>query len=106
MTTLTDLAEQFKQARLRARLTQQDVARATGTSFVTISNFERGAVTEIGTVKLLALLRAVGLDLYVRPIGQARTLDDIARELDSPATPENALPRRVRHPRGPRADQG
>lgn len=97
--TLFDLAEDFRQARLRARLTQQDVAEATGTHVITISKFERGAVTEIGAVKLLALLRAVGLELVARPAGHARTLDDIARELDAPATSERALPKRVRHRR-------
>jgi transcriptional regulator with XRE-family HTH domain len=93
--TLLDIADVFRQARIRARLTQQDVADATGTHVVTISKFERGALTEIGAVKLLALLRAVGLELVPRPAGHARTLDDIARELDAGATPEAALPRRV-----------
>jgi transcriptional regulator with XRE-family HTH domain len=93
--TLLDLANAFRQARIRARLTQQDVADATGTHVITISKFERGALTEIGAVKLLALLRAVGLELVPRPAGHARTLDDIARELDAGATPEAALPKRV-----------
>ena len=93
--TLLDLANAFRGARIRARLTQQDVADATGTHVVTISKFERGALTEIGAVKLLALLRAVGLELVPRPAGHARTLDDIARELDAGATSEATLPKRV-----------
>ena len=96
---LIDLADAFKAARLRARLTQLEVARATGVSLPTISKLERGALAEIGTVKLLALLRKVGLELAPRPIGQQRTLDDIAKELDAGTAPE-LLPRnarRVRH---------
>ena len=95
---LIDIAEAFKAARLRARLTQLEVARATGVSLPTISKLERGALAEIGAVKLLALLRTVGLELLPRPIGQKRTLDDIAEELDAGTVPE--FPRnaqRVRH---------
>ena len=96
---LIDLADAFKAARLRARLTQLEVARATGVSLPTISKLERGALAEIGAVKLLALLRKVGLELAPRPIGQQRTLNDVAEELDAGTVPE--LPsrnaQRVRH---------
>jgi transcriptional regulator with XRE-family HTH domain len=96
---LIDLADAFKAARLRARLTQLEVATATGVSLPTISKLERGALAEIGAVKLLALLRKVGLELALRPIGQQRTLDDIAEELDAGTVPEPLLrnAQRVRH---------
>jgi transcriptional regulator with XRE-family HTH domain len=96
---LIDLADAFKAARLRARLTQLEVARATGVSLPTISKLERGALAEIGAVKLLALLREVGLELAPRPIGQQRTLNDIAEELDAGTGPEplSRNAQRVRH---------
>jgi transcriptional regulator with XRE-family HTH domain len=98
---LMDIAVAFKSARIRARLTQLDVAKATGVGVLTISKLERGALTEIGAVKLLALLRKVGVELVPRLVGQPRTLDDIAAELDAGTVPE-PLPRtaqRVRHSR-------
>ena len=97
--SLIDLADQFKRARIEARLTQQDVAHATGINPFTVSKFERGALTEIGAVKLISLFRAVGLELRARPVGQARTLDDIAHELDQAPVSGILPPRRVRHPR-------
>ncbi len=74
---LIQLSETFKAARLLRRLTQDEVAAATDIGRVTISKFERGALTEIGVVKLLALFRAVGLELEARPAGHRRTLDDL-----------------------------
>lgn len=97
---LIELSEIFKAARLTARLTQQEVARAAGVSTILVSKFERAALTEIGAVKLLALLREVGLELYARRAGQQRTLNDIARELDTAESATPDLPRRrVRHAR-------
>ena len=96
---LIDLAQAFKTARLRARLTQLEVASATGVSLPTISKLERGALAEIGAVKLLVLFRKVGLELAPRPFGQQRTLDDIAEELDAGTVPETLSrnAQRVRH---------
>lgn len=98
--TLADLIDEFKKARLTSRLTQRDVADATGVSTLTISNFERGALTEIGTVKLLALLQTVGLELQIRPAGHQRTLDDIRLELEVQEggdLQKSYIGRRVRH---------
>ena len=99
---LVDLANAFKTARIRARLTQLEVSKATGVGVLTISKLERGALAEIGAVKLLALLRKVGLELAPRPIGQQRTLNDIARELDAGtvAEPLARNAQRVRHAKG------
>ena len=96
---LIDLAEAFKRARITSRLTQREVANATGVGLLTISKFERGALTEIGAVKLLALLQKVGLELQARPVGHQRTLDDVRLELDATGRSE-ADPhfrKRVRH---------
>jgi transcriptional regulator with XRE-family HTH domain len=96
---LNDLAEQFKSARITSRLTQREAAAAAGVSALLVSQFERGALTELGAVKLISLLRTVGLELQVRPGDHQRTLNDIAVELDAAASPDRPLrPRqRVRH---------
>ena len=77
---ILQLASAFRTARINCRLTQQDVARGAGVSVVTVSRFERGDLLEIGTVKLLNLFKLVGLELYPRPLGHVRTLDDIQRQ--------------------------
>jgi|SRR5882757_5710534 len=99
---LFELADAFKNARIATRLTQREVAEATGVSTLLVSKLERGALAEIGAVKLLALLRKVGLELHTRPAGQQRTLDDIAHELDAVDSPELGprIGKRVRHSRG------
>jgi transcriptional regulator with XRE-family HTH domain len=98
---LNDLAEQFKRARIASRLTQREAAEAAGVSAILVSQFERGALTELGAVKLLSLLRTVGLELQVRRSGHQRTLNDIAVELDEATTPERSQRtlQRVRHAR-------
>jgi transcriptional regulator with XRE-family HTH domain len=99
---LIDLAIEFKNARIASRLTQREAAQAAGVSALLVSQLERGALTEIGAVKLLALLRTVGLELHVRPTGHQRTLNDIAQELDAVNSPNVAShgAQRVRHARG------
>jgi transcriptional regulator with XRE-family HTH domain len=99
ISNLIDLAEQFKRARIASRHTQREAAAAAGVSPLLVSQFERGALNELGAVKLLSLLRTVGLELQIRPAGQQRTLNDIAAELDAvtkPDRPQRAL-QRVRH---------
>jgi transcriptional regulator with XRE-family HTH domain len=102
ISNLSDLAEQFKRARITSRLTQREVAAAAGVSSLLVSQFERRALNELGSVKLLSLLRAVGLELHVRPAGHhQRTLNDIAAELDAAAMPDRPahVSQRVRHAR-------
>ncbi len=101
ISSLSDLAEQFKRARLASRLTQREAATAAGVSTLLVSQLERGALTELGAVKLLSLLRAVGIELHTRPAGHQRTLNDVAAELDAPTPldrPQRAS-QRVRHAR-------
>src|ERR1700678_3087691 len=99
VSNLIDLSEQFKRARIASRLTQREAAAAAGVSPLLVSHFERGALNELGSVKLLSLLRTVGLELQLRPAGHQRTLNDIAAELDTAATPERPVRvlQRVRH---------
>jgi transcriptional regulator with XRE-family HTH domain len=98
--TLYELGQAFRGARIKRSLTQTEVARAAGVGKTLVSDFERGALTEVGILKLIALFQVVGLELSVRPAGQGRTLDDIATELDAAAEePATSRPRRVRHAR-------
>ena len=57
VSNLIDLSEQFKRARIASRLTQREAAAAAGVSPLLVSHFERGALNELGSVKLLSLLR-------------------------------------------------
>jgi len=77
---ILQLASAFRAARINSRLTQQDIADGAGVSMATVSRFERGDLLELGIVKLLNIFKLVGLELYPRPIGHVRTLDDIQRE--------------------------
>lgn len=77
---LAELGDAFRQARLAANLTQQQVADMSGVPRGRISMFETGALPEIGAVKMLGLFNAVGLELIARPPGHRRTLDDVLIE--------------------------
>ena len=80
---LVELGQAFRVARLQSRQPQKDVSAKTGVSVTTISQFENGMLTDLGTVRLLALLEQVGLELSARPRTQQRTLDDVAQELNA-----------------------
>ena len=77
---LFELGQSLKEARIRQKLTQSELAERTGVSLSSISGLERGILAEIGVVKLLQLFAAVGLELQTRPAGQRRTLDDARQE--------------------------
>ena len=96
---LFELCETFRLARLAANKTQQQVAEQSGITRARISRFETGLLPELGTVKLLSLFEAVGLELLARPIGHRRTLDDVLAEQRTPAVPVDETRRRVRPPR-------
>jgi len=94
---LFELGETFRLTRIAANKTQQQVAEQSGVTRARISRFETGRLPELGAVKLLSLFEAVGLELFARPIGHGRTLDDVLAEQRTPAVPE--IRRRVRVPR-------
>lgn len=77
---LFEFGQALKEARIAQRLTQSELASRTGVSLSSISGLERGSLSEIGTVKLLQLFAAVGLELQPRVPGQRRSLDDIKAE--------------------------
>jgi len=96
---LFELGETFRLARIASNKTQQQVAEQSGITRARISRFETGLLPELGTVKLLSLLEAVGLELFARPIGQGRTRDDVLTEQRTPAVSVEETRRRVRVPR-------
>ncbi|MFM0174770.1 helix-turn-helix transcriptional regulator [Paraburkholderia sediminicola] len=79
---LAELGEAFRQARIAARLTQQQVAERSGVPRVRISMFETGMLPELGAVKMLSLFDAVGLEILARRQGHQRTLDDVLTDPD------------------------
>lgn len=88
---LYELGLALKEARIRQLLTQSELASRSGVSLSTISGLERGNLPEIGTVKLLQLFEAVGLELQPRPAGQRRTLDDVNAENLQTSYPRQAV---------------
>ena len=54
------LGERFKDYRLRASLTQKEVAEASGLSVLTIHRFENGTAKNISLSTFLLLLKSVG----------------------------------------------
>lgn len=102
---IVELGQAFRAARLASRQDQKSVAAATGISVPTISRFERGQLTNLGCVRLLALMEQVGLELAPRPRSQRRrNLDDVAEELNAADAAANQLtpprPQRVRACKG------
>ena len=68
--TPTKLGQAVRQHRKARRLTQDTVASLSNVSTGFLSDFENGKPTaEIG--KVLDTLKAIGLDVYVAPRGQA-----------------------------------
>lgn len=81
---LADLGPILKEARKKARLSQEQLAAPLGMSRATISALESGRCEEIGFAKLAALLDRVGLDLTVVPRTSRPTIDDLRTERRRP----------------------
>lgn len=84
------LGSRFKDYRLRANLTQKEVAEMAGLSSLTIYRFENGTVTNISLSTFLLLMKAVGC------------INDIENVMpEQPESPylykENKKMQRVRH---------
>ncbi len=54
------LGSRFKDYRLRANMTQKEVAEMSGLSMMTVHRFENGAIKNISLGTFLLLLKAVG----------------------------------------------
>ena len=81
MVSLANIAPLLKDARVRAGLTQAELAASLGMSRATISAIEGARCEEIGFVKLAALLETVGLVITIGPRKGRPTIDDLREEL-------------------------
>lgn len=77
---LSDLGTVLKNARKQRKLTLQELSAQTGVHYTTLSELERGRMTEFGVRKLMRVAATLGLELNLRPTGQPYTLDDVASE--------------------------
>lgn len=80
MTTLYDVAEMLKTARIQTGLSQAELAEKAGVSRVTVVRMETLAKGDMSVSILIRLLEAAGYDLRAVKIGHVRTLDDILLE--------------------------
>jgi transcriptional regulator with XRE-family HTH domain len=101
---LAELGETFRNARIAANLTQQQITETTGVPRARISMLETGTLPEIGTVKLLSLFSAVGLELIARRPGYRRTLDDVLLEANDADDTDGPPPRQRVRSRRTRTD--
>lgn len=80
MTTLADLADQLKRARLEAGLSQQELAERAGLNRMTVGRMENLTHGDMSVSALLRLFEAAGYDMKAVKAGHQRTLDDILAE--------------------------
>ena len=80
MQTLSDVGQALQQARLQARLSQQQVADRAGLSRITLSRMEGATKGDMSVSALLKLCGVLGFELLMVPRGHRRTLDDVLRE--------------------------
>jgi len=59
------LGKRFKDYRIRANMTQKEVADAAGLTSLTVSRFEKGTVNNISLGSFLLLLKAIGCIDYL-----------------------------------------
>jgi HTH-type transcriptional regulator/antitoxin HipB len=78
--TLQEIGRFLKDARKRAKLSQEQLAQPLGMSRATISALESGRCDEIGFAKLAALLDILGLEIMVCPRKFRPTIDDLRAE--------------------------
>ncbi|GGK02672.1 helix-turn-helix domain-containing protein [Pseudomonas matsuisoli] len=80
MSSLFDVAEMLKQARLEAKLSQTALADRAGVSRSTVARMETLAKGDMSVTALVRLLEAAGYDLKLVKAGHERTVEDILNE--------------------------
>ncbi len=70
-----ELGPKIRQARTAKKLTQAELAQATGLSRTTINQLESGACPDIGIKKLLSVFDVLGLEMTVGQKPKKRTPD-------------------------------
>lgn len=79
--TLAEIGRVLREARQKAELSQEQLARPLGMSRATISAIEGGRCEEIGFQKLVALLERVGLEITVGARKSRPTIDELRDDL-------------------------
>ena len=90
---ISELGGRFKEYRIFSRLTQKEVARKSGVSIFTISQFEKGESGNIGFGTILSLLRSIGF------LAEAEKLLPPLPMLPSQITKQQKRKERIRHGR-------
>jgi HTH-type transcriptional regulator/antitoxin HipB len=80
MKTLSELGQAVAKHRKSLGLAQGQVAAKAGLTPESLSRFERGRLTELGSRKLLAVLAVLGLEMSFTQTGRAGSLDELRRE--------------------------
>ncbi len=80
MTTLAEVADLLRTARLEASLSQEELARRAGVARTTVARMETLAKGDMSVSVLLRLLEAAGYDVKSVKRGHHRTLEDILAE--------------------------
>jgi transcriptional regulator with XRE-family HTH domain len=80
MKSLSELGQAVATHRKNLGLAQGYVAAKAGLSAESLSRFERGRTTELGSRKLLAVLAVLGLEMSFTKAGRAGSLDELRRE--------------------------
>jgi transcriptional regulator with XRE-family HTH domain len=80
MTTLAEVADSLRTARLNAGLSQEALARRAGVARTTVARMETLAKGDMSVSVLLRLLEAAGYDVKAVKRGHHRTLEDILAE--------------------------
>jgi transcriptional regulator with XRE-family HTH domain len=81
--TLAEVGQALQQARLKKRLSQEELAQRAGVSRVTLSRMETAAKGDMSLAALLRLARALGYELRMVERGRQRTLSDVLTEQQS-----------------------
>jgi HTH-type transcriptional regulator / antitoxin HipB len=80
MKTLTELGRAVAERRKKQGLPQGQVAKQSGLTQESLSRFENGQLSELGSRKLLAVLAVLGLEMSFTEVGMSGTLDELRRE--------------------------
>lgn len=80
MKTVAELGQAVAERRKQLNLRQGQVAAQAGLTQESLSRFERGQLSELGSRKLLAVLAVLGLELSFAEIGTSGSLDELRRE--------------------------
>jgi HTH-type transcriptional regulator / antitoxin HipB len=80
MKTLAELGRAVAEHRKKQGLPQGQVAKQSGLTQESLSRFENGQLSELGSRKLLAVLAVLGLEMSFTEVGMSGTLDELRRE--------------------------